>query len=145
MDALPPAEAAVSIPVTTRAVPAPRPAAFCRELMAALEVSEGRRRRRKRDTTPDAIGLGIKQRLLEAALADDPDPADFEGWLLDRCLTVAPGSGGVHAMALSIFEEWRLAATADDFRAWLAAGARSDDALPEASGAPACGVEGREE
>ena len=32
-------------------------------------------------------------------------------------------------MALSIFEEWRLAHDADAFRDWLARGAPSDDAL----------------
>ncbi len=117
---------------------APRPGAFCRELIAALEASEGRRRRRKRDTTPDAIGLGIKRRLLEDAAADNPEPEDFEGWLLERCHAAGPGSGGVHAMALSILEEWRLAAAATDFRAWLAGGARSDDALPGGTPAPAC-------
>src|SRR2546422_5226163 len=38
-----------------------RPGEICRELLAALDASEGRRRRRKRDTTPDAIGLTIKR------------------------------------------------------------------------------------
>jgi hypothetical protein len=36
-------------------------------------------------------------------------------------------------MALSIFEEWRLANAADDFRDWLARGAPSDDAQREDS------------
>src|SRR5438132_12968000 len=45
-----------------------RPAVVCRELLAALDASEGRRRRRKRDTTPDAIGLTIKRDLLERAV-----------------------------------------------------------------------------
>ena len=34
-----------------------RPAQLCAELINALEASEGRRRRRARDTTPDAIGM----------------------------------------------------------------------------------------
>ena len=63
-----------------------RPADFCREVMAALEASDGRRRRRKRDTTPDAIGLGMKRRLLEEAIAADPEPRDFENWLFERSL-----------------------------------------------------------
>ncbi len=138
------AGAPTSAPTPALAGQAPRPGAFCRELVAALEASDGRRRRRKRDTTPDAIGLGIKRRLLEEAAADDPEPEDFEGWLLDRCLAVGPGNGGVHAMALSILEEWRLAAAAGDFRAWLAGGARSDDALPGGTPAPSCGRGGGE-
>ena len=34
-------------------------------------------------------------------------------------------------MALSIFEEWRLARDAESFREWLARGAPSDDAVRE--------------
>jgi hypothetical protein len=110
----------------------PRPAALCRELLAALDAAEGRRRRRKRDTTPDAIGLGIKRALLERAVADDPAPGEFERWLLDRCGEGAAtvSMGAVRAMALELLGEWRLAAADPAFRAWLAAGAPSDDATP---------------
>ena len=106
-----------------------RPAEVCRELLAALEASEGKRRRRKRDTTPDAIGLAIKRELLERAVAADPEPHEFEAWLHEQCLAAGGAEGGVRAMALSIFEEWRLAQEADSFRTWLARGAPSDDAL----------------
>jgi hypothetical protein len=105
-----------------------RPAAVCRELLAALEASEGRRRRRRRDTTPDAIGLGIKRALLEQAVADDPDPAAFEGWLLERCLSAGGAAGATRAMALEVLAEWRLASSVPDFSAWLDRGAPSDDA-----------------
>lgn len=108
-----------------------RPAAICRELLAALDASEGRRRRRKRDTTPDAIGLTIKRDLLERAIAADPEPDEFEAWLHEQCLASGGSEGGVRAMALSIFEEWRLAHDADAFREWLANGAPSDDARSE--------------
>ena len=106
----------------------PRPSEICRELLAALEASEGRRRRRKRDTTPDAIGLTIKRELLERAISADPEPDDFENWLHEQCLGAGGSEGGVRAMALSIFEEWRLAHDAEAFRAWLGRGAPSDDA-----------------
>lgn len=108
----------------------PRPAAVCGELIAALEAAEGRRRRRKRDTTPDAIGLGIKHDLLEGAVAADPEPEHFEAWLLERCLDPAGGAsvGAVRAMALEILAEWRLACGAGDFAAWLGRGAPSEDA-----------------
>ena len=108
-----------------------RPGEVCRELLAALDASEGRRRRRKRDTTPDAIGLAIKRELLERAVAADPEPDQFEGWLLEQCLAAGGSEGGVRAMALSIFEEWRLARDAESFREWLARGAPSDDAVRE--------------
>ncbi len=114
-----------------------RPAEFCRELLGALGASEGRRRRRKRDTTPDALGMAMKRQLLEAAAAEDPDPGDFEAWLFERALP-GPGSGGVQAMALAILEEWRFAADLEGFRAWLGRGAPSDDALPGNEGGRAC-------
>lgn len=120
-----------------------RPAAFCAQAMATMSASEGRRRRRKRDTTPDAIGMAMKRELLEAVIADDPEPERFEEWLLGRCLASGPGSGGVHAMALSILEEWRFTSAADDFRAWLAAGAPSDDAARGGEPPGACALERR--
>jgi len=108
----------------------PRPADLCRELLAALAASDGRRRRRMRDTTPDRIGLGIKRALLEAAIAEDPARDAFEGWLLERCLaSPTPVSvGATRAMALEILAEWRLVAADPAFRRWLDGGARSDDA-----------------
>ena len=106
-----------------------RPAQFARGLLQALEASDGRRRRRKRDQTPDTIGLGIKRRLLERAVADDPEAEDFEAWLIEQCLGEAEQAsvGGARAMALEIFAEWRLAARSPAFSAWLAQGAVSDD------------------
>lgn len=106
-----------------------RPADLCRMLLAALEAAEGRRKRRKRDQTPDGIGLAIKRALLEAAVTDDPAPDAFEGWLLARCLEAAegPGTGAVRAMAMEILTDWRLATASPDFRVWLDQGAPSDD------------------
>jgi hypothetical protein len=107
----------------------PRPAHLCRELLAALDASDGRRKKRKRDTTPDAIGMEIKRGLLEDAVADDPEPEAFEAWLLARCLAVAPdvSLGAARAMALDILAEWRLAEASPSFRTWLDRGAPSDD------------------
>lgn len=113
-------------PAAGRTKPA-RPAEICRELLLALDASEGRRKRRKRDTTPDAIGLQIKRELLEAAVREDPAPEAFEAWLLERSLAAGPGSGTVRAMAVSIWDEWRLATELTSFRQWLAQGAPSDD------------------
>ena len=106
-----------------------RPAAFCGALLAALGASEGRRRRRKRDTTPDALGMALKRSLLDATIAADPDPDSFEGWLLERCLDGADAAsfGALRAMARDILDEWRLAAASPAFRHWLEAGAPSED------------------
>jgi len=105
-----------------------RPAEVCRELLAALTASEGRRARRKRDTTPDAIGLAMKRELLERAVVADPEPEEFEGWLCRECDAVGAGGGGLRAIALVVFEGWRLAEEAKEFREWLACGAPSEDA-----------------
>jgi len=105
---------------------APRPAEVCRQLLATLDAAEGRRRKRKRDTTPDALGLAIKRRLLTEAAQDDPEPDAFEGWLLDRSLA-EPASGPARAMAMAILEEWRLARASGAFAEWLRRGAPSED------------------
>ncbi len=109
-----------------------RPAGVCAALLAALEASEGRTRRRKRDQTPDRIGLTIKRVLLERAVRDDPPPGAFEGWLLEQCLAEAAGAGvgPARAMAGEILAEWRLAASLGPFGTWLAQGAPSEDAFP---------------
>jgi hypothetical protein len=109
------------------------PAELCRELLRALDAAEGRRRRRKRDTTPDAIGLAIKRTLLEAAIAEHPAPDQFERWLLGRCLTAdeSVSVGAVRMMALDVLAEWRLAQSLPDFKDWLDRGAPSDDTRGE--------------
>ena len=107
------------------------PAEFCRELISALAASDGRRRRRQRDTTPDAIGLAMKRRLLEDAIAAAPETEQFEDWLFEQVEAAGDGNGGVRAIALSVLEEWRLAQQVAAFQQWLAAGAPSDDARVE--------------
>ena len=104
-----------------------RPGDFSRQLLRALDASEGRRRRRKRDQTPDGIGLAIKRDLLDAAMAEDPEPADFEGWLLMKAVE-APASGPVLALCSQIMDEYRVAAADPSFGRWLADGAPSADA-----------------
>ncbi len=129
--------------MTERERPSPspplRPAQICRQLLAALDASEGRRSRRKRNTSPDSIGMAIKRQLLEETLRDDPDPDAFEGWLLERSFSpmgserpldgeLLLASGPVRAMALEVLAEWRLAEHPGAFRRWLMNGAPSDDA-----------------
>jgi len=107
--------------------PSLRPAGICKALLAALEASEGRRRSRKRDQTPDAIGLRFKRELLEQAVRDDPEPNGFEEWLLNYA-ACHESAGGIFAMARAVFEEWRLAHSMGEFKSWLEQGAPSDDA-----------------
>jgi hypothetical protein len=103
------------------------PAELCRGLLAALDASEGRRKRRSRNTTADSIGLSIQRELLEMAVQDAPPADEFERWLMARCLEQGASDGAHRAMALEIWHQWQLASTVDDVGAWLLAGARSDD------------------
>jgi hypothetical protein len=116
--------------VSETSSPALRPADVCRALLSALEASEGRRRQRKRDQTPDAFGLGIKRDLLRRVVEEDPGAETFEAWLLDYPRTCgAPElAGAALAMARAVFEEWRLAHSLGEFRHWLEQGAPSEDA-----------------
>jgi hypothetical protein len=104
-----------------------RPADVCRQLLRALDAAEGRRRRRKRDTTPDSIGLELKRSILEETVRQDPDPDAYEGWLLQRCQQVQGANGPIIAMAVDVLSEWRLAQSSTVFRNWLLQGASSDD------------------
>ncbi len=117
-------------PPNKKSSPSLRPAEICKALLAALEASEGRNRKRKRDQKPDTIGLSIKRSLLARAVEEDPTAESFEEWLLNyptRC-RAAESSGAISAMARNILEEWRLAHSMDEFRVWLEKGAPSDDA-----------------
>lgn len=112
-----------------------RPADICKALLAALEGAEGRRRSRKRDQTPDAIGLALKREVLERVVECDPDPGQFEGWLLAYVLEIEAkhSAGAASAMARAVLEEWRLAHSMGDFKAWLDRGAPSADADVDAA------------
>jgi hypothetical protein len=112
-----------------------RPAEVCRSLLTALEGAEGRRKRRKRDQTPDAIGLALKREILERVVEDDPEPGLFEAWLLAYVQKTESkhSAGAVSAMARAVLEEWRLAHSMGDFKAWLDSGAPSEDAVADAA------------
>lgn len=110
--------------------PVIRPAQVCKALLAALEAPEGQRRRRKRDQTPDAIGLAVKRTLLERVVKVDPEPKDFEAWLLKypHSYVERELEGPASAMARAVFDEWRLAHSLGEFKDWLDRGAPSEDA-----------------
>jgi hypothetical protein len=104
-----------------------RPADVCRALLAALDAADGRRKSRKRDQTPDAIGLGLKREILECAVQENPGAEIFEAWLMNYSHS-RNASGAVMAMARAVLEEWNMAHAMGDFRTWLDQGAPSDDA-----------------
>lgn len=107
-----------------------RPARVAEALLKALEASEGRRRSRKRDQTPDAFGLSVKRALLQAVVMDDPAPEAFEAWLLHFAghAPDAATQAAATAMGRLVFDEWCLARHMAAFAAWLEDGARSEDA-----------------
>jgi hypothetical protein len=114
---------------------APSPGRLCADLLAALEATDGRRRRRKRDQTPDTIGIEIKRSLLERAVRESPAADAFEEWLVAQCLA-APAAGhavgSVRAMAIDILQEWRLVQASPELRDWLSRGAPSEDRVDTA-------------
>ncbi len=87
--------------------------------------------------TPDAIGLAVKREILQSAVHDNPGPEIFEAWLLDYIEKKESrhSPGAVSAMARTVLDEWRLAHSMNDFKAWLDSGAPSDDASAGAGNA----------
>jgi hypothetical protein len=118
--------------VRGRAMSALRPAIVCEQLLHATDAAEGRRKRRKRNTTPDALGMEVRRELLEATVAADPDPDEFEAWLFARVQSAGGLTGATRAMALQVWDEWQFALASGEFRDWLASGAPSDDTRPGA-------------
>lgn len=104
-----------------------RPSRVCGALLNALDAAEGRSRTRKRDQTPDAIGLALRRDLLAQAVHDDPAPEAFEAWLLDGVQASAV-PGAAQATARAVLDEWRLAHRLQAFASWLEHDAPSDDA-----------------
>jgi hypothetical protein len=125
----------------TEAPVLPRPAVICQQLLQAMDASEGRRKRRKRNTTPDALGMEVKRALLEAAIAADPAPDQFDAWLFSQVQDAA-FSGATRAMAMQIRDEWEFAIASGRFREWLTAGAPSEDGRGGEGGGGGTGGEG---
>ncbi len=104
-----------------------RPGAVCEWLLSSIEVAEGRRKRRPRNTTPDNIGLNLKLELLEECIAADPEPGEFENWLLSAALRPGRASGPIRAVCADILFEWQIALETPDYRDWLLAGPEGDE------------------
>lgn len=99
-----------------------QPADYCRQALQAIEVSDERRKRRKRDTGPDLTGMDIKRDLLEKGIVAEPGPEEFEGWLLQQVIE-SPVAGPIRAMAIEIFADYENARMFHSFGGWLAEGA----------------------
>ena len=69
-------------------------------------------RQRARDQQADAAGLDLKRRVLTEVVARDPDPDGLEAALLEIVDAFGPPTGPTRAVARSVLEEWRFAASA---------------------------------
>jgi len=101
-----------------------RPAAFCEAMLSAIASADGRRRQRKRDQTPDTIGLDLRRSLLARVVAADPDALAFEAWLFEA----TRDDPAYRAVVPQLLEEWRLVRVLPAFAEWLEHGAPSADA-----------------
>jgi hypothetical protein len=73
-------------------------------------------RHRARDQQADLAGLELKRRLLQQAVAVDPEPSDLERTLISIVEEFGPPTGPTRALALSFLEEWHVACTSPE---WL--------------------------
>jgi len=108
-----------------------RPAGVCEWLLTSIDVAEGRRRRRARNTSPDNIGLNLKLQVLRDCIADDPEPSELEAWLTARTLRPGEAGGPLRAVCSDILFEWSTALQDPYYRDWLLAGTGDDDADSE--------------
>jgi hypothetical protein len=80
----------------------------CRDLLATFLTSDAVLRRGAR-TVQEIIAMAFERAVLERAITDDPDPEDFESWLVERCIELAPESRGeswVRNTAVRIHDRW---------------------------------------
>ena len=108
----------------------PRPAQVCELLLTSIEVAEGRRKRRPCNTTPDNIGLNLKLDVLHKAIEADPEPDQFEAWLLQVSLQPGQPSGPIRAVCSDVLFEWQATLNDPYYRDWLLAGPE-EEAPPE--------------
>lgn len=99
-----------------------RPADYCTQALDAIRVSDERRKQRKRDTGPDVFGMDIKRDLLEKGIEADPEPDEFEGFLLQQVIE-SPAGGPIRAMAVEVLADYQNACMFQSFNQWLADGA----------------------
>lgn len=101
-----------------------RPAEFAHLALASIGVAEGRRRRRQRDTLADTLGLELKLDLLFAIQAADPEPAEFQQYLLEYALQPGRATGPVRGVCSDVWLEWESALTSPGYVEWLRQGAQ---------------------
>lgn len=91
------------------------PAEFCR----LLKLVDREPPRMSRDLEPDIIGIGMKQRILDALLTDPPAPEQFAAALLERASTLDLAPGAARGVCSDILLEWEMARSSPEFLPWL--------------------------
>ena len=93
-----------------------RPRDFALLLLASGDMAP---RQRARDQQADRAGLEVKRRVLDALIAHDPEPDELEAALLTIVEDLGPPTGPTRAIALGLFEEWRVAAASPEWMSHL--------------------------
>ncbi len=92
-----------------------------REFCLLLQQVDREPPRRSRDMEPDLIGIGIKQRILEAVLVAPPAAADFAPVLLESAAALDLPPGVTRGVCSDILLEWQMAHSSPAFMDWLRA------------------------
>lgn len=92
-----------------------------REFCLLLKQVDREPPRLSRDMEPDLIGIGIKQRILDALLVAPPAAADFAPALLECASALDLPPGVTRGVCSDILLEWRMAHSSPTFMPWLRA------------------------
>lgn len=82
--------------------------------------------RLSRNLEPDLVGIELKQQILAAAIAADPDAASFPERLVECALSLGIADGAARGVCSDILMEWRMAQTSPEFIPWLRAEAERE-------------------
>ncbi len=94
-----------------------RPRTFSLELLASMRAPQAGVNRLQSAARAQRLEDIIRRRLLEDAVRDDPDPEQFEAWLVRRCFGIArhfraagvPAHARVSMVGSGVLTEWHLA------------------------------------
>ncbi len=90
-----------------------------REFCLLLKQVDRQPPRLSRDLEPDLLGLGLKQRVLDAVIAADPPAEEFERALLESAAALGLPAGSARGVCSDILMEWRMAQASPNFVPWL--------------------------
>ena len=92
-----------------------------REFCMLLKGVDQQPPRLSRDLEPDFIGIDLKQRILDAVIADDPPAEEFERALLEAADSLDIPAGSARGVCSDVLQEWRMAHASPGFMDWMRA------------------------